>query len=204
VFSATGESTLAAALSSDVDGREAFLRLKGVLESLGHGLALTADGEHPGWADRSARAVVTLAGTPIGSLGLLTRRVRRLVGLDAIQVACLELDLSSLAAAAPSGFTVEPPPELPEAGFDLSVVVADSVTWADLATAARAADPLVHRVAFLDEFRGSWVPAGLRCVSLRVTLRPTEATLGAGPLAATRAEVLRALAEAVAAYLRAS
>jgi len=117
-------------------------------------------------------------------------------------VACLELDLAGLAA--PAAFTVDPPPELPEAGFDLSVVVADAVTWADVAAAARAADPLIHRVAFLDEFRGSWVPAGQRCVSLRVTLRPTEATLGAGPLAATRAEVLRALADAVGAHLRAS
>jgi phenylalanyl-tRNA synthetase beta chain len=202
VFSAAGESPRASALVTDVDGRTAFLRLKGVLESVGRGLALAADGEYPGWADRSARAVVTSAGTPIGSLGLLTRRVRRLVGLDAVQVAFLELDLAGLAA--PAAFTVDPPPELPEAGFDLSVVVADAVTWADVAAAARAADPLIHRVAFLDEFRGSWVPAGQRCVSLRVTLRPTESTLGAGPLAAARSEVLRALADAVGAHLRAS
>ena len=204
VFSQAGESTHAAALVSDVDGRAAFLRLKGVLSSVARGLTLAADGGHPGWADRSARAVITSAGTPLGSLGLLTRRIRRPVGLDAVQVACLELDLLRLAAAPPTTFTVDPPPELPEAAFDLSVVVADEVAWADLATAARGADPLVHRVAFLDEFRGSWVPAGRRCVSLRVTLRPTEATLDAGPLAAARAEVLRALAEAVGAHLRSS
>src|SRR6185369_10441662 len=101
------------------------------------------------------------------------------------------------------GFIVDPPSELPEAGFDLSVVVAEDVAWADLAAAARGADVLVHRVAFLDEFRGSWVPAGQRCVSLRVMLRSTESTLGAGPLAAARSEVLRALADAVGAHLRA-
>jgi phenylalanyl-tRNA synthetase beta chain len=202
VFTVDGESTRAAALVSDVDGQAAFLRLKGILESVARGLALIADAEHPGWADRSARAAVTAAGSPLGSLGLLTRRVRRLVGLDAVQVACLELDLGGLAGALSRVFAVDPPPELPDAGFDLSVVVADSVAWADLATAARGADPLVHRVDYLDEFRGSWVPAGHRCVSLRVTLRPTEATLGAGPLAAARSEVLQALAEAVGAHLR--
>src|SRR5262245_8924674 len=208
VFPVDVESSRAAAVMSDVDGRAVFLRLKGVLESVDRrahlGVELTPPGGHPDWTDRSARALVTALGIPVGSLGLLTRRVRRLVGLEAVHVACLELDLGRLAASTPvsARFIVEPPPELPEADFDLSVVVADSVAWAEVAAAAGAAHPLVHRVAFLDEFRGSWVPAGQRCVSLRVTLRPTEATLDAGPLGDARADVLRALAYAVGAHLR--
>ena len=192
------QSSRVAALMSGVDGRHVFLRLKGVLESIVD--CGFAAGGHPGWADASARAVVTSGGQPAGTLGLLTRRLRRLVGLDAVQVACFELDLERVAPLDTG--TVEAPSELPEADFDLSVVVADAVPWAAIAAVARAADPLVHRVAFLDEFRGSWVPAGHRSVSLRVTLRPTGATLSADALAAARTGVLRMLGDEVGARLR--
>ena len=206
VFPVDGESTRAAVLMSDVDGRDLFLRLKGILESLARharlDLGLVTDGDHPGWADRSARAVITAAGAPVGSLGLLTRRARRLVGLESVQLAGLELDLGRLAGSVPPTFIVQAPPELPEASFDLSVVVADTIAWAAVASAA-GADPLVHRVEFLDEFRGDWVPVGHRSVSLRVTLRPTDATLDAQRLAAVRVDVLRALTDAVGARLRA-
>ncbi|MDQ2744680.1 MAG: hypothetical protein M3Z66_20625 [Chloroflexota bacterium] len=38
---------------------------------------------------------------------------------------------------------------------------------------------LIHEVSYVDEYAGSWVPEGHRSLTLRVVLRPTEATLTA-------------------------
>lgn len=70
-------------------------------------------------------------------------------------------------------------PELPETDVDLSVVVSDDVPWTAVERVASGADKLIREVSYVDEYRGSWVPEGHRSLTLRVVLRPTEATLTA-------------------------
>jgi phenylalanyl-tRNA synthetase beta chain len=139
---------------------------------------------------------------PIGTLGLLTKRSRRLAGLDAQHVACVEVDLGAMAVQPSRDNIYEPIPEFPGAEFDLSVVVADSVMWADITSSAQPAHPLVAAVDFIDEFRGAWVPDGHRSVTLRVTVRPAEGTLTGEAISACREAVLHRLAESTGAYLR--
>jgi phenylalanyl-tRNA synthetase beta chain len=201
------QSSKAAAVLSGSDGRAVFLVLKGILESVARHAHLVdvgfTAGETDDWADRSACAVVTTAGRPVGTLGLLSTRVRRLCGIDNLHVACFELDLAGLAVAPSRTNTFEALSDLPEAEFDLSIVVADVVAWGEVERAAREAASLVHRVTFVDEFRGSWVPADHRSLSLRVTLRPEHTTLTAGAIGEVRTNVLAALQSAVGASLRA-
>ena len=195
-----------AGIMTGSDGAVLFRRAKGVLEQLsriGHLTALDfVPGDTAVWADASARVAITAKGEVIGTLGLLTKRARRLAGLDVAQAACFELDLGGVSAHTSRDNTFEALPELPEADFDLSVVTADSMPWARIADVAEHADPLVHRVAFVDEFRGSWVPAGRRSVTLRVTLRPMDATLTTETINASRSRVITALAERADAHLR--
>jgi phenylalanyl-tRNA synthetase beta chain len=117
------------------------------------------------WADRSARLDITANGTPVGTLGLLTKRSRRLAEIDTVQVACFELDLDRLSVHESRDNHYQPVPELPDADFDLSIIVADSVTWSRIHATVAAANELIHRVTFLDEFRGTWIPAGHRSVT---------------------------------------
>jgi phenylalanyl-tRNA synthetase beta chain len=196
-----------AAIITGSDGLVLFRRAKGVLEQLSRTGHLTAlefvSADTAGWADASARVAISAGGTVIGTLGLLTKRSRRLAGLDVAQAVCFELDLGHLSAHTSRDNTFEALPDLPEADFDLSVVAADTVAWSDIAAAATAADPHIHRVVFVDEFRGSWVPTGHRSVTLRVTLRPADTTLTTETIAAGRSRVIAALAERTGAYLRA-
>jgi phenylalanyl-tRNA synthetase beta chain len=195
------------------EGAVLFRQTKGILEQLSLDGQLTAieflevspgtDVSLAPWADASARVAITAYGVVIGTLGLLTRRVRRLSGLSAAQAACFELDLGSLKPHLSRQNVFEPLPELPEAEFDLSVVVADATPWTRIAAIAAKADPLVHQVTFGGEFRGSWVPGGHRSLTLHITLRPVGATLTSDTIGASRSRVIAALADQADAHLRA-
>jgi phenylalanyl-tRNA synthetase beta chain len=197
------------------DGEILFRSAKGILELMSRAGQLTTLGfapetsldtageESAKWADPSARAAITADGKVIGTLGLLTSRCKRLSGLGAVQVACFELDLRQVAARTSRDNTYERLPELPEADFDLSVVAADKVPWRHIAAVALQADPLVHRIDFGGEFRGSWVPEGHRSLTLRVTLRPKGETLNSKLIAGSRERVLAALASQADAHPRA-
>lgn len=197
------------------DGETLFRRAKGILElvssvgqltTLGFAPEISAETVGEGsakWADPSARASITADGKVIGTLGLLTRRCKRQTGLDAVQAASFELDLSHVAVRTSRDNTFESLPELPEADFDLSVVAADEMPWSYVAAVAMQADPLVYRVDFGGEFRGSWVPEGYRSLTLRVTLRPKGATLNSELIAGSRERVLAGLASQADAHPRA-
>ena len=84
-------------------------------------------------------------------------------------------------------------PELPETDFDLSVVAADDVPWAVVERVAAGVDKLIREVSYVGEYRGSWVPEGHRSLTLRVVLRPTEASLTAEETGVIRTRTLAAL-----------
>ncbi|WP_424188075.1 hypothetical protein ACOBQX_09050 [Actinokineospora sp. G85] len=185
---------------------ELFRRVKGLLEALRrhcHLVELTLAGEPgAGWADESARLAVTAGGTVVGALGLVRPRVSRAAGIEGTLVACAELELAGLAAHRSRENRYAALPELPESEFDLSVVVACSVPWDAVASAARGAHELVRAVTYLGEFSGGWVPDRHRSLTLRVTLRPRGTTLTAADIGAARSAALAALAERTGARLR--
>jgi phenylalanyl-tRNA synthetase beta chain len=189
------------------DGPALFRRAKGALEMLARSCHLTdlrfaETGEGPAWADRSARLAVTSHGARAGTLGLLTKRCKRLAGIADLQVACFELDLRTLATYQSRQNRYEPVSELPEADFDLSVVIADPVRWREISSAVLDTSEAVDRVEFIDEFRGARLPEGHRSVTLRVTLRPRETTFTADAIAAVRDEVIAVLTRTFDARLR--
>lgn len=186
----------------------------------------------PGWADHATRLTIAITAPapahsdptshhdpdphsvphaqpvphclPVGTLALLTPRCRRLAGIPDTQVACLELDLDTLAPSlSPTREnTYRPVPEWPESDFDLSVVLPEYTLWQHIAEAAKSADAPVDRIAYVGEFRGAWVPEAHKSTTLRVTLRPTTATLTPEDLATARTRVLDALRTRLAARLR--
>jgi phenylalanyl-tRNA synthetase beta chain len=195
---------LAAALVGS-DGPALFRRAKGVLEMLRRHCHLTdlqfTDATDVAWADQSARLGVTANGVLVGTLALLTTRCRRLAEITA-QVACFEVDLGAISAYESRENRYSPVPELPDADFDLSVIVADSIGWNRIHATVANANELIHDVAFIDEFRGTWVPDGHRSVTLRVTLRPTQTTLSADDIAAARGQTIAVLERDLGARLR--
>lgn len=196
---------LGVALVGD-EGVDLFRRAKGVVDLVrrhAHLVDLRCEGDGDAmWADRSARVGVMAGETRVGTLALLTPRVRRLAGIDEVQVACVELDLQGVRRHESRDNTFEPLPELPEADFDLSVVIADNVVWARIEDVVRGVEALVSAVSYVDEFRDSWVPQGHRSLTLRVTLRSKTATFSSESIGAARTGVLGALEREFGAHLR--
>ena len=138
----------------------------------------------------------------VGTLALLTPRTRRLAGIEDVQIAYAEIDLQHLDVHRSRENRFEGVPELPETDFDLSVVVADDVPWAAVERVASGIDKLIREVSYVDEYRGSWVPEGHRSLTLRLVVRPTEATLTAEETGVIRTRTLAALSQELGARLR--
>jgi phenylalanyl-tRNA synthetase beta chain len=188
------------------DGVELFRRAKGILTMMRrycHIVDLSFGSETEAvWADPSARLGLRAGDRTVGTLALLTPRTRRLAGIEGVQVAYAEIDLQYLDVYRSRDNRFEAVPELPESDFDLSVVVADEVPWLDVERVAGGVDKLIHEVSYVDEYRGSWVPEGHRSLTLRVVLRPTEATLTAEETGVIRDHTLAALSQELGAHLR--
>lgn len=211
----------AAALVGE-DGRALFLRAKGVVEMLARCCQIadlhlatedTAATEAAGsatavprWADRHARLQLIAHGRRIGTLALVSARCRRLAGIEGIHVACFELDLDALTLNATRENSYRPIPEWPKGEFDLSVVVPEVTPWERLSASAESAtmppDVEIGRVAHVGQFRGGWVAAGHKSVTLQVSLRPRAGTLAGAQIAEARQEVIAALGRDLGARLR--
>jgi len=201
------QRTLVAAALVSTDGPALFRRAKGVLEMLRLHCHLTdlrfVEACKAPWADRSARLGIVANDAEAGAFGLLTKRCRRLAGIEDGHVACFELDLDQLSAYRSRDNRYAPLSDLPESDFDLSVVIPDEVSWSRISSIVTSGvNELIDRVDFVDEFRGSWVPEGHKSVSLRVTLRPRTSTLTANDITAVRRELLTVLERDVSAHLR--
>ncbi|WP_282701148.1 phenylalanine--tRNA ligase subunit beta [Streptomyces sp. CC219B] len=188
------------------DGAALFRRAKGIVDLVRrhcHLIDLRCEGDSDSvWADRSARVAITADETRVGTLALLPPRIRRLAEIDGVQVACIELDLSEVRMQTSRHNAFKPIPELPDADFDLSVVIADGVAWERIEQTTRGVDELISGVSYVGEFRDSWVPQGHRSLTLRVTLRPFTTTFTSESIGAVRTNVLKALQGAFGAHLR--
>jgi phenylalanyl-tRNA synthetase beta chain len=188
------------------DGVALFREAKGCLEMLRRYCQLVdlyvRDDVESGWADPSAREAVNATPRQVGVVGLVRPRIRRAVGIGDLQIVCAEIDLGALEMLPSRENRYQPIPERPGAEFDLSVVVADTKTWDAISQVALAAHELVTDVAYVDEFRGSWVPEQHRSLSLRVSVQAPDRTLTAAEIGDIRTAVLDHLERAVGAYLR--
>lgn len=178
-------------------GVDLFRRLKGIVETLHrhcHMVDLTFDGDpNVVWADPSARLGIRAGDESVGSLALLTPRLRRQAGIDQTQVAYAEVDLGLPEAHPSRENRYAAVPELPATGFDLSLVVADEVTWSQVERVTATVDDLISEVGYVGEYRGTWVPDGHRSLTLRVVLQPSQTTLTAEQVGSIRTQVLEAL-----------
>jgi phenylalanyl-tRNA synthetase beta chain len=158
-----------------------FLGLKGVVESLLGRLHCEAVLEvKPATATPFAPgrcAEMLLGGAHLGFLGEVDR-----AQLDALDLrggcSAAELAFEVLQARADLVPRYRPLPPFPPVARDLSLVVASTLPWAELAAAvAEVAGPLLEEVVYLDTFQGGNVPEGRQSVHFGLRFRHPERTL---------------------------
>jgi phenylalanyl-tRNA synthetase beta chain len=127
--------------------------------------------------DPSATADVRLNGQPIGWLGLIDAAAQRSFDL-AIPVAAAELDLGPLLALFPAKSSVHTLPEFPGIERDLSLVLAESVTWDTVRSFVQSAKlEGLEDITFVGAFRGKQLGPGKKSLTLRLKFRDPKRTL---------------------------
>lgn len=151
------------------------------------------EGMHPG---RTAR--ISINGAPIGFAGELLPSVAATFGINT-RVAVLEMALAPLLAA-PVARLLRPLPSFPHSDFDLSFLIDDATTAAQLVKATtEAGGDLIESARVFDEYRRG--VDGVRALAIRYRVRPADKTLTGEEVAEVRARMIAA-GEGLGASLR--
>jgi phenylalanyl-tRNA synthetase beta chain len=190
-----------------------FADLKGDLDRIGEiagGLAWKAGS--PSWLAGVRAAKISLAhgngsAESIGHAGQLARRVADEFKLrQEAFVAELRLEpLLERIDTTKASLKFKPLPRYPAVERDFSLIVADGVTFAQVAETIRALEiPEVQSIEAADLFRGGNVPPGKFSLMIRVIFQSAQATLTEAQVMEFSARIVKALQEKLGAVLRAS
>jgi phenylalanyl-tRNA synthetase beta chain len=209
-----GATGLAREKSIYEEAREYSLAdLKGDLDRIGElagGLGWQAGG--PTWLAGVRAAKVSLAhgngsAALVGHTGQLARRVADEFKLRQ-EVFVAELLLEPLLEAVDkrsAQLRFKPLPRYPGVERDFSLIVADGVTFAQVAQTIRALQIAeVESIEAADLFRGGQIPPGKFSLMIRVTFQSAQATLTEAQVSEFSARIVSALQEKLEAALRAS
>ena len=113
----------------------------------------------------------------VGVLGLVNAKALSAAGLDA-PIAAAELDWSLLAQGYPPTPRAQPLANSPTLDRDLSVILANTVTWAQLESTVRAAElPHLESISFVGNWRGKKIGDDRKSVTFRMDFRAADRTL---------------------------
>jgi phenylalanyl-tRNA synthetase beta chain len=159
-----------------VDPYDALGDLEGVLGGLGIECARRPDAGEPYLREGSA-VELRHGERRLGLAGEVAPTVRRALDVeDAVLIA--EIDLEALVATSEGVARYTPFSAFPPSRRDLSLVVPESVAWAEIeATVAESLDPLLESCELFDVYRGDDLPGGTAAYGVRLTLRSPKGTL---------------------------
>jgi phenylalanyl-tRNA synthetase beta chain len=185
-----------------VDRDATFRRLRGVIDRLagllaGHDAEVAVRAvmreEAGSCAWLEPEATVTVAGAPFGRFGLVAKDLLRAYGLEH-PVAAAELDLEALLSRYPPEIRTSGAPAFPSADRDISAIVDERVTWAELAATIRGLSiPELERIELVSNYRGKQTGAGRKSVSMRLVFRAPDRTLTGDEIEAATARAIAAL-----------
>lgn len=157
-----------------------LMELKGLFESFLErtrlDLRLEADGDEPYFAAGLQWRVLDASGEAVGRMGSIGPSVLRGFEIDTC-VEVLEIDLARLdLEGAPTRY--EAFPRYPAVKRDLSLVVPDSVTYADVAALVEeSGGPLLAACELFDHFRGGSLGEGRAALGIRLKFQSAKGNL---------------------------
>ncbi|HYR49616.1 MAG TPA: phenylalanine--tRNA ligase subunit beta [Candidatus Eisenbacteria bacterium] len=183
-------AAVATAGSSADSGREAFYRMKSVLDACVEALSAPACTYQRGAAELfhpGRCAAVTMDGRQLGYVGELHPTVGASLRVEGRLVA-FEIDVEPVLAASRLP-RAQPLPRFPAVDRDLAVVVEEHVAAGSLLAAIKeSAGELLEMAHAFDEYHGAQVQEGHKSIAFTLTFRSPERTL-------TDAEVEKVMSE---------
>jgi phenylalanyl-tRNA synthetase beta chain len=156
------------------------------------------------WKWSQAGAEIFIDGKRLGIAAVLQTEIARRLDLDKGIVCAAELDLQILidlsAGAMPAA---RPLPRFPSITRDLSLVLAEPVTWAQIEQAVASAAPAeLEQIRFGGLYRGKPIPAGKKSLTVSLRFRDDDGTLRHEQVDAFEQAILEKLKQAFQAELR--
>ena len=127
------------------------------------------------WTDQAG--VVKSGDQVVGTYGRVTDSIAKQFGLQ-VPVVAAELDYTFLAEGYPNERAVHALPKFPVIERDLSIIVDETVSWADIERLIRSSNPgHLEDIQFVMVYRGKPIAKGRKSVTLRMTFRHPDRTL---------------------------
>ena len=189
------------ALVCDSDLRDLRGVVEGLVNSIDLDLEVVFTPAELVWAEVGAQ--VSVDGDVIGTAGIVADSVKEEFDFKDVSPCAAELDFDKLTALRKEARKVKPIPRFPAVDRDLSLIVDEQVTWAQITTAVnKKAPPELEDARFVGIFRGKAVPAGKKSVTLSLRFRNQDGTLTHEAVDEFQTEILGQLTEQVKAELR--
>jgi len=153
------------------------------------------------WA--RAGAEVYIDQSPVGIAGVVSQETAAELDLAKADICAAELDFQTLLDMAGAVATARPIPRFPAIVRDLSLVVDESVTWADISQAVAAKAPSeLEELQFAGIYRGKPIAEGKKSVTASLRFRDEDGTLRHETVDEFEKAILSQLTTKLAAELR--
>jgi phenylalanyl-tRNA synthetase beta chain len=154
------------------------------------------------WAQAGAHVLVN--GRTIGEAGVFSDPIRDRFDLKGLAPCGAELDFEELMALGSEPVRVKPIPRFPAIERDLSIVVAEPVSWAQISRAVKDAAPgELEDIRFVGIYRGKSIAPGAKSVTLSLRFRDEDGTLTHETVDRYQTAILESLKRSAGAELRA-
>jgi phenylalanyl-tRNA synthetase beta chain len=135
--------------------------------------------------------------------GVVADKVASSFGLGNAQLVAAELDFEELVAMQGVVVKVKPLPRFPAIDRDLSLIVEEKVSWADITAAINTRAPAeLEGISFTGIYRGKPIQAGKKSVTVSMRFRDEDGTLRHEIVDGFEAEILGELKSSLNAELR--
>jgi len=126
----------------------------------------------------SAAAEIIFDSQPIGVVGVISEKIADRFELSETTVCAAQLDFDTLLARQSDIPMVKSLPRFPAITRDLSLIIAEDVSWADIVAAVNSKGvSQLEAVEFTAIYRGKPIPAGAKSVTISLRFRSKEETL---------------------------
>ena len=185
------------------DAKKIFFEAKGVVEemaSFNHMEELHFEQNNkPSWADPDAYLNIMLGDEEVGSLGLLNAYAMNEAKIKRTNVAIFEINFDKFIPFDSRTNEFVHLPQFPLVEKDLSVIVDNKVTWAEIEKVIKSK---VKELEFVDEYRGDQIPEGKKSITLRVKIGNEDSTMTSEEIDKKMSSIMNTLNHVCGAELR--
>jgi len=189
------------AIACDSDFRDLRGVIEGLIKSVDKDAQTVFTPANSVWAQTGAQIVINAKVS--GVAGIVSRAVKEKFDFGDLTPCAAEIDFEQLLALHRGAIRVEPIPRFPAIQRDLSIIVNEKISWADIIDAVKKkASAELEDIQFVGIYRGEGIPSGKKSVTLSIRFRDEDGTLTHETVDRLQADIVASLTASVGAELR--